>query len=104
VAQVVYPFPALTRDLLQLARWMAGYYACPLDSIIETMIPAAVRGGAAIKQEKLLVVAQRLDDEALAALDKRAPQQARLYRFLEPAVQAPAQGARAQAAGLTPPW
>ncbi|MCC6474788.1 MAG: primosomal protein N', partial [Burkholderiales bacterium] len=82
VAQVVYPFPALTRDLLQLARWMAGYYACPLDSIIETMIPAAVRGGAAIKQEKLLVVAQRLDDEALAALDKRAPQQARLYRFL----------------------
>jgi primosomal protein N' (replication factor Y) len=82
VAQVVYPFPALTRDLLQLARWMAGYYACPLDSIIETMIPAAVRGGAAIKQEKLLVVAQRLDDEGLAALDKRAPQQARLYRFL----------------------
>ena len=82
VAQVVYPFPALTRDLLHLARWMAGYYACPLDSIIETMIPAAVRGGAAIKQEKLLVVAQRLDEEALAALDKRAPQQARLYRFL----------------------
>jgi primosomal protein N' (replication factor Y) len=82
VAQVVYPFPALTRDLLLLARWMAGYYACPLDSIIETMIPAAVRGGAAIKQEKLLVVAQRLDDETLAALDKRAPQQARLYRFL----------------------
>jgi len=82
VAQVVYPFPALTQDLLRLARWMAEYYACPLDAIIETMIPAAVRGGAAIRQEKQLVVAQRLDDAALAVLEKRAPQQARLYRFL----------------------
>src|SRR5262245_43501611 len=43
IAQVVYPFPALSRDLLELARWMARYYACGLDGIIETMIPAAVR-------------------------------------------------------------
>ncbi len=82
VVQVVYPFPALNRELLQLAHWMAGYYACPLDSIIETMIPAAVRGGAVIKQEKLLSVAQRLGDDELATMGKRAPQQARLYRFL----------------------
>jgi primosomal protein N' (replication factor Y) len=26
VAQVVYPFPALPPDLLELARWMARYY------------------------------------------------------------------------------
>jgi primosomal protein N' (replication factor Y) len=83
VAQVVYPFPALTDDLLQLAHWMAGYYACPLDSIIETMIPVAVRNGAAFKQERLLSVAQKLSPEELALLEKRAPQQARLYRFLE---------------------
>jgi primosomal protein N' (replication factor Y) len=44
VAQVVYPFPALPPDLLELARWMAGYYACGLDGIIETMIPGAGRG------------------------------------------------------------
>ncbi|MEO5958498.1 MAG: primosomal protein N', partial [Opitutaceae bacterium] len=42
VAQVVFPFPALPADLLELARWMAGYYACGLDSIIEAMIPVAV--------------------------------------------------------------
>ena len=83
VVQVVHPFPALPPDLLQLARWMAGYYACGLDSIIETMIPAAVRNGAGLKQEKLLSVAQKLSADALTALTKRAPQQARLYRFLE---------------------
>lgn len=82
VAQVVHPFPALTEELLQLARWMAGYYACPLDTIIETMIPVAVRSGAMVKQEKLLSVAQLLGPDELAVMEKRAPQQARLYRFL----------------------
>lgn len=83
IAQVVYPFPALPGDLLELARWMARYYACGLDSIIETIIPVAVRRGAGLKQEKLLAIAQKLSGEELAGLEKRAPQQARLYRFLE---------------------
>ena len=82
VAQVVHPFPALPRDLLDLARWMAGYYACGVDSVIETMLPAAVRHGAGIKEEKLLLPAKTLPPEELAALEKRAPQQAKLYRFL----------------------
>ena len=82
VAQVVHPFPALPPDLLELARWMAGYYACGLDSIIEAILPAAVRHGAGLKQEKQLAVVRKLSDEELAALEKRAPQQGRLYRFL----------------------
>ncbi len=82
VAQVIHPFPALPPDLLELARWMAGYYACGLDSIIETMLPAAVRNGAGLKQEKLLAVVRRLTAEELAVVEKRAPQQARLYKFL----------------------
>ena len=82
VAEVVYPFPALPPDLLRLARWMAGYYACGLDAVIETMIPAAVRRGAALKQEKRLAVARRAADDELATLRRRAPQQARLYEFL----------------------
>jgi len=83
IAQVVYPFPALPSDLLGLARWMARYYACGLDLIIETMIPVAVRRGAGLKQEKLLALATRLSPEELAVLERRAPQQAKLYRFLE---------------------
>jgi primosomal protein N' (replication factor Y) len=82
IAQVVYPFPALPPDLLGLARWMAGYYACGLDSIIETMLPAAVRNGAGLKQEKLLAIARKMTPEELPVLEKRAPQQAKLYRFL----------------------
>ncbi|MDB6168700.1 MAG: primosomal protein [Verrucomicrobia bacterium] len=82
VAQVVHPFPALPPDLLGLARWMSAYYACGLDGIIEAMLPVAVRNGGGLKQEKRLAVAGKLAPEELAALEKRAPQQAKLYRFL----------------------
>ncbi len=82
IAQVVHPFPAFPPDLFGLARWMATYYACGLDSIIESMLPAAVRHGAVVKQEKLLTVVRRLTPDELAVLTKRAPQQARLYTFL----------------------
>lgn len=82
VAQVLHPFPALPPDLLELAKWMANYYACGVDSVIEAMLPAAVRHGATVKHEKSLVLAQPLGADELAALEKRAPQQAKLYRFL----------------------
>ncbi len=83
IAQVVYPFPALSADLMELARWMASYYACGLDTVIETMLPAAVRHGAGLKHEKWLSLAKKLTPEELAKLETRAPQQAKLYRFLE---------------------
>jgi primosomal protein N' (replication factor Y) len=82
VAQVVHPFPALPPDLLQLARWMSAYYAAGMDTVIEAMLPAAVRGGTAPRQEKLLAVGGRLSAAEQAALARRAPKQARLYAFL----------------------
>lgn len=83
VAQVVHPFPALPPDLLQLARWMSAYYAAGLDTVIEAMLPAAVRGGTAPRQEKLLALARALPPAEQAALARRAPRQAKLYAFLK---------------------
>ncbi|WP_236919176.1 replication restart helicase PriA [Ereboglobus luteus] len=82
VTQLLHPFPALTPDLLSLARWMAAYYACGLDAIIETMLPASVRNGAGLKTEKQLALVRRLDVPELETLNRRAPQQAKLYAFL----------------------
>jgi primosomal protein N' (replication factor Y) len=82
VVDVVFPFPAVTADLLGLARWMSTYYAAPLDSVIEGFLPAAVRAGAAIKQERMLVAGPALSEAEVEALERRAPQQAKLYRFL----------------------
>jgi len=82
ISQVVHPFPALPPDLLQLARWISTYYAAGLDTVIEAMLPAAVRGGATLKEEKLLAAVRVMASVERADLAKRAPQQARLYDFL----------------------
>jgi primosomal protein N' (replication factor Y) (superfamily II helicase) len=82
LAGLVYDFPALPPDLLELARWMAAYYAASLDGVIEAMLPAAVRHATRHKQEKLLVIARRPEADELAQVTRRAPQQARLYQFV----------------------
>ncbi|MEM1446183.1 MAG: primosomal protein N' [Planctomycetota bacterium] len=33
----------LPEDLMQLAKWVAAYYACPLGMVLQTMLPAAVK-------------------------------------------------------------
>ncbi len=101
VAAIVYPFPALPPDLLGLARWLAAYYAAPLDGVIETMLPAAVRKAAQLKQEKLLVLARPPDAAELAALAQRAPQQAKLCAFLAQQFQPPLKSLVLSRLGLT---
>lgn len=82
VVQAVYHFPVMPSDLLDLARWIAVYYAAPMDGVIEAMVPAPVRVGAALKEERWLSVGDRMGPDELEQLQRRAPQQARLYRFL----------------------
>ncbi|HEY1793273.1 MAG TPA: primosomal protein N' [Opitutaceae bacterium] len=83
VSDVIHPFPALTADLLSLAKWMAGYYAAPMDAVIEAMIPAAVRRGGRAREKKFVELAARIPPGELEALARRAPAQARLYSFME---------------------
>ncbi|MDB6115044.1 MAG: priA [Lacunisphaera sp.] len=83
VAAVLHSFPALTPDLLELARWMHAYYAARMEGVLEAMIPAAVREGARLKSEKYLSLARPLAADEVAALAKKAPQQARLCEFLK---------------------
>ncbi len=83
VSAIVHEFPALTADLLDLARWMQSYYAARMESVLEAMIPGAVRDGARLKVEKYLSLAHAIPAGELAALAKKAPQQARLCEFLQ---------------------
>ena len=52
LTSVMQDYPALTPDLLELAKWMHGYYAARMEAVLEAMIPAAVRDGTRVKQEK----------------------------------------------------
>ncbi len=83
IAGFLQDFPALTPDLLALAKWMHSYYAARMESVLEAMIPVAVRDGTRIKEEKYLAVSGTLSADELIALRKKAPLQARTYEFLK---------------------
>ncbi|NBD37204.1 MAG: primosomal protein N' [Verrucomicrobia bacterium] len=79
---LVQPFPVLREEGLELARWMAAYYSCGREQVLEVMIPRAVRQGMAPKRERVLRLGKKPEAEELAALEKRAPQQGRVLAFL----------------------
>jgi len=83
ISGALHDFPALTPDLLALAKWMHTYYAARMEGVLEAMIPSAVRDGARLKVEKYLEVARSLSPDEHALLAKKAPKQAKLYDFLK---------------------
>ena len=82
VLELVREQPVLTPELLGLAEWMHSYYAAPMESVLETMIPVAVRRGAKSRTRKYLRATGPVEDSLLEDLGKRAPKQAQLLKFL----------------------
>ena len=74
--------PVLTDDVCRLAEWMAEYYGCSFNSVLETVLPSAVRTGVRPVLRRLLTLAKPVDAEVLVALRRRAPKQALLIDFL----------------------
>jgi primosomal protein N' (replication factor Y) len=42
--------PLLTPALLNLAKWISGYYLCPLGTVIETIVPPGIRNDAGTRE------------------------------------------------------
>jgi len=83
VVELIFPEPILTPDLLALAKWIGAYYLAPLETVLETMIPAPVRAGMSTRMERLLKAGSiELTEEELAGLERRAKKQAAAYKFL----------------------
>ena len=65
----------LPPDLVELARWMASYYVCPLGMVLSTMLPAAVKKRAGLRS---VVHLDRAEPAAEAALlEMKLPRQTR---------------------------
>jgi primosomal protein N' (replication factor Y) len=80
--------PALSRDLLDICKWIGEYYVAPLGLVCRAVLPAALgvaaRPEAKGREERILVIAREFP--TLTARDeafKRAPQQRQLYELLE---------------------
>ena len=49
ITSVIDKEPLLDAELMDLARWISGYYVCPLGQVLAAMVPAAVKKGAGVK-------------------------------------------------------
>ena len=79
---LVQPEPVLSPDLIAVAEWIKNYYAASMQSVLETMIPAAVRSGKTALEAKQVALKTKLGETALEALRRRAPQQFKIYEYL----------------------
>lgn len=83
IIKVVDPFPLLTRELLDLARWISSLYMSPLVEVLKAILPNFY---ATTKPKEITVVKLTVEREnALTHLEmirKRAPKQARILDIL----------------------
>ncbi len=70
--------PLIDPKVMRLAKWMADYYAAPIETAVRTVLPGAVRRqGAGFKKQLFVTPAEKSGQEAeLAVLRRRAPRQA----------------------------
>ena len=80
--EVVQPYPVLPPDLMELFRWAQQYYAATPEAILETMIPAAIRKGMKPKTRRYISKGKAPTAVELEALEKRAPKQAAILKFI----------------------
>lgn len=83
VENLCYDIPVLSPDAVKLCEWIAGYYAAPINSVLQTMLPAVVRRGIRPLVERTLSLERELTGDALESLKKRARKQAELYLLLK---------------------
>lgn len=69
--------------LMELARWMADYYCCPLEVALRSVLPQVVRDGEVRhKMVRLWSLTRPVDEASLTTLSRRAQKQADVLRWM----------------------
>jgi primosomal protein N' (replication factor Y) len=83
ILKVVGDRPILSPNLLRLARWMATYYCCPVETAMRAVLPQVIRkGNVGFKHRLAARLVGEIDATVLAELERRAPKQAALVETL----------------------
>jgi len=61
VTDVIDKKPLVDAELMALARWISGYYVCPLGQVLSAMVPGAVKKAAGVKTERYVYLAAESD-------------------------------------------
>ncbi len=75
--------PVISPALMDLAEWAARYYAVPVEQMIRCIVPEPVRQERhEEKTRKIVVLLNWPDDDTLNKINRRAPRQASILRYL----------------------
>jgi primosomal protein N' (replication factor Y) (superfamily II helicase) len=75
--------PILNKSLLGLARWMAEYYCCPVESAIRSLLPEVIRKAKlGFKRERTVSVNRETSETAFKNLEDKTSRHAQVLRFV----------------------
>jgi primosomal protein N' (replication factor Y) len=57
IEKVIDKEPLIDLQLMELARWISGYYVCPLGQVLAAMVPGAVKKGAGLRTQTCIYLA-----------------------------------------------
>ncbi len=80
VCRIIDKEPLLDAALMELAKWISGYYVCPLGQVLAAMVPGAVKKGAGVKTEKQIYIARGVE-EVIGKL--RGEKQKQIVEYLQ---------------------
>ncbi len=78
------PTVSLPPDLIDLARWISGYYCCPLGMVFGSMLPASVKHGTGRVNRQVVRHARDLNDKEKIPKLQRAVLQAAKDKLDQP--------------------
>ncbi len=83
VAALLGEKPVLSATLIELARWMANYYCCPVETVMRSLLPQVIRKAEVGWKKQLFVSpARSATADEIEKLRKRAPRQAELLQAI----------------------
>lgn len=75
--------PIVSAALMELAEWAARYYAVPVEQMIRCIVPEPVRQEHHEEKTRKIIVLQNWpDDDTLNKINRKAPRQAAILRYL----------------------
>ena len=83
IEAVIGEAPILSEELLALATWISGYYCCPIESVMRSLLPQVIRRAEVGWKKQLFVQpARKIDNDEIGKLRRRAPRQAELLEAI----------------------
>lgn len=83
IEAIVGEAPMLSESLLELTKWMANYYCCPIEAVMRSVLPQVIRKAeVGWKKQQFVQPVTKANDAELEKLRRRAPKQAELLEAI----------------------